>query len=101
MRVMPVVVTGASGLVGRAAVRAFHERSPEVRAYVRRPNSAESLRAIGAKVAVGEISDVDTLAVVMKGAHTVCHLVGGLDLSDEQAYEDANVETTRSALPAA
>src|SRR5438094_7256593 len=31
---MPVVVTGGSGLVGRAAIRAFGERSPEVRAYV-------------------------------------------------------------------
>ena len=53
------------------------------------------------KVAVGSIEDVDTLAIVMRGAHTVCHLVGGLDLPDEAAYERANVGSTRSVVEAA
>src|SRR5205823_14276106 len=99
--VMPVVVTGASGLVGTAAIRVLVDRSPEVRAYVRRQGTADRLRALGAKVAVGEIEDVDTLAVVMRGAHTVCHLVGGLDLPDDEAYERMNVGSVRAALDAA
>ncbi len=78
---MPVVVVGASGLVGRRAVEAFARISPEVRAFVRRKEAGPGLRALGAKVAVGWIGDVDTLATVMAGAHTVCHLVGGLDSS--------------------
>ena len=45
---MPVVVTGASGLIGVAAVTAFSRRSPEVRAYVRRPEATEEARASGA-----------------------------------------------------
>src|SRR5205807_1109255 len=98
---MPVVVTGASGLIGRAAVRAFAARAPEVRAYVRRAEVAEELRTLGAKVAVGSIDDVDTLAVVMRGAHTVCHLVGGLDLPDDEAYERSNLGSVRDALEAA
>src|SRR5438552_87260 len=98
---MPVVVTGASGLVGRAALRAFRRRAPEVRAYVRRKEAVDQLRALGAKVAVGEIDDVETLAVVMRGAHTVCHLVGGLDLPDDEAYERVNVGSVSAALDAA
>src|SRR5437588_10624341 len=98
---MPVVVTGASGLVGRAAVRAFSERSPEVRAYVRRRDAVDALRDLGAKVAVGAVDDIDTLALVMKGAHTACHLVGGLDLPDERAYEWTNLVSVRMALEAA
>jgi uncharacterized protein YbjT (DUF2867 family) len=98
---MPVVVTGASGLIGRAAVRAFSERSPEVRAYVRQRDAADPLRALGAKVAVGEIDDVDNLVVVMRGAHTVCHLVGAADLPDEQAHRRANLDSVRWALEAA
>src|SRR5437588_9275152 len=97
---MPVVVTGASGLIGRMALRAFSARSPEVRAYVRRANAADTLRQLGAKVAVGTMDDVDTLAVVMKGAHTVCHLVGGLDLPDDRAYERANLGSVLAALEA-
>src|SRR2546423_1000106 len=101
MPFMPVGVRGASGLVGRAAIRAFGERWPEVRAYVRRRDAAGALRALGAKVAVGEIDDVDTLAVVMRGAHSVCHLVGGLDLPDDDAYERVNVGSVSAALDAA
>ena len=98
---MPVVVTGASGLIGRAAVAAFARVSPEVRAYVRRPEAVDPLRELGAKVAVGDIDDVDTLATVMRGAHTVCHLVGSLDLPDEEAYVRDNVGSTRAVLDAA
>jgi uncharacterized protein YbjT (DUF2867 family) len=79
---MPVVVTGASGFIGRHAVAAFLRSSPQVRAYVRRPKAADELRKMGAKVAVGEITDVDELAVVMSGAHTVCHL---LPLTEDEA----------------
>lgn len=98
---MPVVVTGASGLIGRAAVRAFARTSPEVRAYVRRPDATEELRALGAKVAVGAIDDDETLAVVMRGAHTVCHLVGGLDLPDEATYRRDNVGSIEAVVRAA
>lgn len=98
---MPVVVTGASGLVGRAVIPGLVERSTEVRAVVRRRAAAEPLRVLGAKVAVTDLSDTDVLAAVMADAHTVCHLVGGMDLSDEREYESVNLGTTRDVLSAA
>jgi uncharacterized protein YbjT (DUF2867 family) len=96
---MPVVVTGASGLIGRNAVRAFALTSPQVRAYVRHPEAAEQLRETGAKVAVGPIDDIGNLEVVMTGAHTVCHLVGGLGSSDD--YDHSIVGSARSVIEAA
>ena len=98
---MPVVVTGASGLIGRRAVQSFSLVSPQVRAYVRRPEAAEQLRSMGAKVAVGLIEDVDTLEVVMSGAHTVCHLVGGLNPKPPDEYERSIVGSIRSVTEAA
>jgi len=98
---VPVVITGASGLVGPHAVRALLGTAPEVRAVVRRPEAAPPLRDLGAKVAVGALSDAEDLAVVMRGAHTVLHLAGGLDLPDASAYERANLTTTITALEAA
>jgi uncharacterized protein YbjT (DUF2867 family) len=98
---MPVVITGASGLVGPHAVRALIGTAPEVRAVVRRPEAAPPLRELGAKVAVGALSDSDSLAAVMRGAHTVLHLAGGLDLPDAAAYERANLGTTLATLDAA
>ncbi|MBI4260724.1 MAG: NAD(P)H-binding protein [Actinobacteria bacterium] len=97
---MPVVVTGASGLVGRHLVAALAGVASEVRAYVRRREAAPPLRALGAKVAVGEIGDAETLEVVLRGAHTVCHLVGGL-ASEPGAYEREIVGTLRAVVEAA
>ena len=98
---VPVVVTGASGLVGRHTIGVLKHVSPEVRAYARRREQAETLRTLGAKVAVGGIEDVDTLEVVMRGAHTVCHLVGALNLPTSAAYEESNVGSVRGVIAAA
>src|SRR5438552_2804 len=98
---MPVVVTGASGLVGRHAVPAFARVSPEVRALVRTREAADALRGPGGprgKVAVAWLGDVDNLAIVMAGAHTVCHLVGGLDSAD---LEEDILGTIRPVVSAA
>lgn len=73
---MTVLVTGASGVVGRAAVKALLARD-EVRATVRRPDAAESLRALGAKVAVREGRHTDDIAEILPRCHTLVHLIGG------------------------
>ena len=95
---MPVVVVGASGLVGRSLVPALTARSPEVRAVVRRRDAAEPLRALGAKVAVDDLSDPESLAAPFRDAHTLVHLAGGMDAPD---IEDANLGTVQRTLAAA
>ena len=52
-------------------------------------------------MAVTRLSDPARLAPAMDGAHTVCHLAGGLDLPDEQAYEESNYRTTADVLSSA
>jgi uncharacterized protein YbjT (DUF2867 family) len=96
---VPVVVTAASGGIGRVLVPELAARG-EVRAVVRRPDAADSLRAAGAKVAVCDLADTAALASVMDGAHTVVHLAGGLDFPDERAYREANLDTTIDMLEA-
>lgn len=95
------MIIGASGLVGPYVIRALVGTSPEVRAVVRRPEAAQPLRELGAKVAIASLSDAETLDAVMRGAHTIVHLAGGLDLPDDAAYEPANLGTTVAALAAA
>lgn len=73
----------------------------QVRAVVRARGAVEPLRAGGAKVAVTALSYAAALTTVMEGAHTVCHLAGGLELPDETAYLEANLETTTDTLFAA
>ncbi|GIU96328.1 MAG: hypothetical protein KatS3mg013_0131 [Actinomycetota bacterium] len=95
-----MLVTGASGLVGEATVRAFLGRD-EVRATVRRPETAEPLRALGAKVSVRAADRVEVLAEVLGGVHTVVHLIGGPNEPDADAVSAANHGTTLAALEAA
>ena len=76
---MAILVTGAGGLVGRAAVAALLRQGVEhVRAVVRDPAQAGELRRLGAKVAVMDAADPDGLAAVMTGVFTACSLTGSL-----------------------
>jgi uncharacterized protein YbjT (DUF2867 family) len=97
---MTVMVTGASGVIGDAVVRALLERE-EVRATVRRPETAEPLRALGAKVAVRAIERADDLAEILPRVHTVVHLIGGPNQPDDGEVVAANHGTTLAAVAAA
>jgi uncharacterized protein YbjT (DUF2867 family) len=97
---VPVVVTGASGFLARSLIPLLLDRGSEVRAVVRRRATADDLRRRGAKVAVAALDDEETLEVVARDAHTVIHLVGGLDLPTEDAYERVNHGLTRSVVEA-
>ena len=97
---MTVMVTGASGVIGRALIPLLVERD-EVRACVRGEESAEGLRALGAKVAVGRLDDVDAFAEVLRRVYTVVHLVGGPNQSDDDAILAANHRSVVTALSAA
>ena len=94
------MVIGASGLIGRALVPML-VRNDEVRACVRRPETAEALRAAGAKVAVGRFDDVDALAEILKRVFTVIHLVGGPSQADDDEVLAANHGSVLTALAAA
>jgi uncharacterized protein YbjT (DUF2867 family) len=74
-----ILVTGAGGLVGRAAVAALLRQGIEhVRALVRDPGQVGPLRRLGAKVALLEATDPDGLRAAMDGVFTACSLTGGL-----------------------
>jgi NAD(P)H dehydrogenase (quinone) len=74
-----ILVTGAGGLVGRAAVAALLRQGVEhVRAVVRDPGQVGALRRLGAKVALLDATDPDGLRAAMDGVFTACSLTGGL-----------------------
>ena len=100
-----VVVTGAGGLVGRAVVRALRERGDAAVALVRERRRAEHLAALGAEVVEDDLSDVDRLAEMLRGADGVIHAAGsyriGIRKAERGAMWDANVGTTTRMLDAA
>lgn len=97
---MTVMVTGASGVIGRATVKALLARD-EVRATVRRAPDATYLRQLGAKVAVREIDSPDALSEILPRCHTVIHLIGGVAQPDPDELFHANHGSVLRALEAA
>ena len=94
------MVNGASGIIGRALIPQLRIRD-EVRATVRRPEAADPLRALGAKVAVGRADDAEALAEILPRVVTLIHLVGGPHQVDDDAILEANHGSTLRALAAA
>jgi uncharacterized protein YbjT (DUF2867 family) len=97
---MTVMVTGASGVLGHAIVRALVKRD-EVRATVRRPEAGEPLRALGAKVAVLSVDEPDELIEILPRVHTIVHLVGGVNQPSDDEILAANHGSVLAAVAAA
>lgn len=70
-----ILVTGATGKVGSAAVRELRRRGVPVRALVRDPDRAQPLARLGAELAVGDFAEPATLDGAMAGVDTLV-LVG-------------------------
>ena len=66
-----ILVTGATGKVGSAAVRALRERRIAVRALARDPRRAGELAAAGAEVVEGDLEKSATLDAALAGIRSV------------------------------
>ena len=62
-----ILVVGATGRVGGAAVGNLLEEGFEVRALVRQPEKGERLSAMGAELVVGDATAPDTLGSAVRG----------------------------------
>lgn len=96
---MPVLVTGATGCVGRALIPKLVDAGGEVRVYVRR--DVPEYRSLGVKVAVGEADHEGRLESALEQVHTLVHLVGGPVPERGVTTEWLNLDTTAVALRAA
>ena len=72
---MKILVTGATGFIGPKVVHALRAQDRDVRALVRRPESATQLAAWDVELAKGDITDPASLRAAIKGCTHVVHLV--------------------------
>lgn len=95
------LVTGASGLVGSYTVRRLLQEGVHVRALVRSPEAAESLKALGAQPVPGDMTDEHSLRYAVAGAHLIVHCAVAFSTTGLELCRRVNVEGTRSLLEAA
>jgi nucleoside-diphosphate-sugar epimerase len=97
-----VLVTGATGFIGRHVAEALAERGHDVRCVVRRPEKAAALAARGMDIVPGDLVDPSSLKAAAHGRDTIVHAAAQAgDWSSRRAYEEVNVAGTRHLLDAA
>ncbi len=97
-----VFVTGGSGYVGAAIVRALVAAGHGVRGLARSETSAQALSALGAEPVRGDLLDARSLDTGAQGSTVVVHAAGSLTSAARYAdHERTNVEGTRLVLAAA
>lgn len=94
-----LLVTGATGFLGSAVVKALTEAGLPVRATIRSEQRAGVLPD-GVERAVADLADEDSLAAAMQGCDGVFHLAASLGPLPEDTRR-ANVDGTARALAAA
>ncbi|MBH0083712.1 NAD(P)-dependent oxidoreductase [Salinibacterium sp. SWN167] len=94
---MIVLVTGASGFLGRAVAAELVAAGHEVRTLQRRPSGVDGVTDF-----LGSINDPEHVARAADGAEGVIHLAAKVSLAgDPGAFQTVNVEGTRTVLSAA
>lgn len=73
-----VLVVGATGALGRPAVRLLLERGVAVRAVCRHPQQAADLAELGAEVVAGDLTDSASLAHATTGVQRVLAAAHGM-----------------------
>lgn len=96
-----ILVTGASGFVGRHVVAALRAAGHVVRGLVRRPETAARLARRGLEPWLGEITDEAALRGAVEGVATVVHTVAIIRERGAQTFGAVNYQGTVRLLDAA
>ncbi|MGD9957938.1 NAD-dependent epimerase/dehydratase family protein [Nocardioides sp.] len=92
---MKVLVTGASGMLGRVTARQLAARGDEVTVLQRR-SSGLDLREV-----LGDVADPAAVARAVRGQDAVVHLAAKVDVVGRwEAYAHANIEGTAQVVDA-
>ncbi len=92
-----VLVTGASGMLGRRTAERLVAAGHDVRTFQRRPAGVE-----GASDSLGSLTDPAAVSRAVEGRDAVVHLAAKVSVSGPRhEYEQVNVEGTRTLLAAA
>ena len=80
---MKAFVTGGTGFIGRSLIRQLIARGYRVAALARSQEGAAVLRALGATVVPGDVTDRESMRAAMRGSDVVFHLAAIYDYAPE------------------
>ena len=92
-----VLVTGASGFLGRRLVAALVGYGYAVRALTRRESQTEFLRSLGAEPVIGDVTDLESLRSAFVGVDSVVHAAADTRGSIESGRQ-TTIQGTQNVL---
>lgn len=92
-----VLVTGASGFLGRRTVEILSERGFSVRALVRKTSRIGNLKRPGVEIFFGDVADISTLKPAFEGIDFVVHTAADTSGTKEGAQR-VTIGGTRNIL---
>lgn len=96
-----VLVTGASGFIGKQLVPFLLEQGHTVRCLVRATSNKAPLEKLGVELATGDLSDQASLAAAMQDMDIVYHLAGQIYHLASDDFMAVNEKGTVNVLEAA
>jgi len=98
-----ILITGATGFIGRQLAYDLVACGERVRILARSPRKAEELFGDTVEVSAGDVCDPDSLAAACRGIKVVYHIAGiyRFGLRHRRMLWEANVEGTENLLQAA
>jgi nucleoside-diphosphate-sugar epimerase len=102
-----VLVTGGSGFVGSHSVAALVRAGHDVRVFARSPDrvgsALEPLGVAARDVAIGDVTDTDSIDRAVRGCDAIVHAasVYSLDPREAERVADTNARGTRAVLDVA
>lgn len=99
---MKVLITGATGLLGKHLIEALQERGERIRALVLPQEDARHLQQQGIEVVRGDVTDASSLSTAVKDCRIIFHLAGMMGVWKPLArYRQVNVKGTENLYLAA
>jgi len=97
------LITGASGFVGAAVLRALIEAGHQTRAMVRPHSDRRNLEGLDVEIVTGDLRDKDSLKAAVAGCEALFHVAADYRLwaPNPQEIIDSNVIGTRNIMEAA
>lgn len=97
-----ILVTGATGFLGRNLCEYLSAQGYRLRALVRPTSDANFLKELGVETVKGDVSDADSVQAAMQGCDYVVHAAAYFRLwGPPEPFIQTNVEGTRNVLNAA
>jgi nucleoside-diphosphate-sugar epimerase len=95
-----VLVTGGTGFIGSALVKALQAQNHEVACVVRPTSNVNSLKELDVELRTATLDDPESLAEAVKNAEQVYHLAGAISAKKKEDFFKVNEQGTANLADA-